>query len=77
MGAFNPLNAVFGLAGLLAKPFKDKPKAPKVPMQQPMAQTRTTAVLDAVAGRRGSRVNQRSGRGGAEAPPGQKTQLGA
>lgn len=59
------------------------PKAPPpTPQRQalPVAQRRsTTAVLDAVSSRRGSRVNQRTGARGAEptSSAGGKTQLGA
>lgn len=60
----------------LAGAFK-KPKI-TVPDQRPLAQERpVSAVLDAVAARSGTRANQRSGMGGAEATGGRKSQLGA
>lgn len=56
----------------------NKPKAPKVPMAAPVAQTRaSSAVLDAVASRQGSLANRRTGTRGAEAGGGSKTSLGA
>lgn len=73
----NPLNLLFGAVGAALKPFGPKKKAPPPPMPLPVAQTRPSAVLDAVAGRQGSRANMRSGAGGAEAGGGTKTQLGA
>lgn len=67
------LSPVLSVAGSVLKP-----KAPQVqamPLARPEVTPRTTALLDAVAARRGSRANQRTGRGGAEA--GGKTKLGA
>lgn len=68
---------LFSPVGALIHEVSGKKKAPpQVPLQRPQAQTRSTAVLDAVAARRGSRANQRTGAGGVEAPAG-KTHLGA
>lgn len=72
----NPLNLAFGLVGALLKPFKSPKAPPPPPVARPMAVTRPTAVLDAVSQRQGSRANQRTGAGGAEATGGKKTQLG-
>lgn len=75
----NPLNLLFGAAGLLLKPFgggKAKPQAAP-PVARPQAVTRSTAVIEAISNRRGSRANQRTGPGGAEATGGKKTELGA
>lgn len=63
-------------AGAVKKP---KP-APVLPMARPQARAgASTALLDAVAARRGSRANQRTGRNGAEPTngAGSKTALGA
>lgn len=76
------LPALIGGAASVVGSIVAKPKAPKVtpaPAQLPQAQTRqSSAVLDAVAGRRGSLANQRTGARGAESTStGQKTRLGA
>lgn len=66
------LSPALALAGVL------KPKAPKPVAPQPVAQTRpVSAVMDAVASRRGSLANKRVGGLGAEPNSGKKTSLGA
>lgn len=73
-GALNPLNLispVLALTGL----FKSKPKPQPAPL--PPVQIRSnSAAADVLANRRGSRANQRTGPGGAEAASGGKTKLG-
>jgi hypothetical protein len=67
------LSPVGALVGLFKKP---KP-APPPPMAQPQAVDRSSSVLvDALASRRGTQANRRSG-GGGEAMGGTKTKLGA
>lgn len=65
----SPLGAVTGL-------FK-KPKVSPPPIVAPPATPRANSALrDVFAARRGTRDNQRSGSGGAEAAGGLKTRLG-
>lgn len=70
--------ALIATAGTVAATVLSKPKVPKAPLQAPAAQARSTSVVsDAILARRGTRDNQRSGLGGAEATTGVKTRLGA
>lgn len=64
-----------GLAGLVLPGLLSKPKPPKAPLQAPPRAERTSLVNDALAGRRGTRANQRSS-GQQEAAGGKKTKLG-
>lgn len=70
----NPLNAVFGAAGLLLG--RKKPKAP-APTIQPRTDTAAEAAAqrDLISKRRGAAANQLTGRLGAESSAG-KTSLG-
>jgi hypothetical protein len=63
---------------LLSLAFGKKPKPAPQPVPQPVAQVRPNGgVADALARRRGSRANQKTGSGGAEAGGGGKTTLGS
>ncbi|MFC0683219.1 hypothetical protein [Novosphingobium clariflavum] len=73
MGAVGKMliSPVAAMAGLL-----DKPKV-TAPVAQPQAIDRSnTVVMDAVAARRGSLANKRTGSLGAEVSGGKKTSLG-
>lgn len=72
--------ALIGTAGSLATAIIAKPKVPKAAVAGPRmaAQPRTSSALrDAILARRGTRDNQRTGMGGAEAGAGLKTKLGS
>lgn len=71
--AINPLTALVGVVGSALFGKKDKP----VQVQPVVQQRPNSEVGDALARRRGSQDNKRSGRGGAEARGGLKTQLGS
>lgn len=73
-----------GLLGTLISPLFSvlfgKQEAPKPQVQQPVAQVRPNQdAANALLLRRGSKANQKTGMGGAEAasPPAGKTKLGA
>lgn len=68
---------VGGVVGAVSSIFS-KPKAASTTVSIPrQVQVRTnSAASDALLARRGSRANQRTGLGGAEAPGGTKTKLG-
>jgi hypothetical protein len=75
MGAVLPFVAMAAASTVAGKLFGPKPAKQIAP--PPQVQVRqNTAVADALAGRMGSRVNQRTGARGAEAGSGQKTKLG-
>jgi hypothetical protein len=67
------LSPVLALAGA----FKKKPAAQKPVYAQPTATPRSNSVVaNALAGRRGTIENQRTGAGGVESSTGKKTALG-
>ena len=66
------------VAPLIGSIFSKKPKPQPQPVPQPVAQVRpNVGVADALARRRGSRANQKTGSGGAEASSSGKTTLGS
>lgn len=65
------------LVSPLAMMLFKKPKAPEPPPVQPTLRERpNSSAADALASRRGSQENRRTGRGGAEATGGAKSKLG-
>lgn len=67
------LSPVLALAGVFDKPKAPPPQA----MARPAAQDRSGSVLaQAIASRRGTQDNKRTGTGGAEATGGKKSKLG-
>lgn len=75
MGAIIPLIGMAVGSAVVGKVLAPKPPKPVVPT--PQVQVRSnSAVADALADRRGSAVNQRTGARGAEALGGLKTKLG-
>jgi hypothetical protein len=79
MAAAIPFAPLFGAVGSVVASVLMRPKTPKVKptYAQPTATPRSNSVVaNALAGRRGTIENQRTGAGGVESSTGKKTALG-